>query len=100
MRYGLSLYLLLVSLLWLLEPATIRGAEDQPPKTPSSDAARANALAVDVHAAAAAIDHLPRFYYLAHSGNGDVDTMRDEEEWSLAKLQQAIGGPIAKQDWL
>lgn len=60
--------------------------------------AQAKALALKVHAEAAAMDRLPKFFYRAKPGNGDVDTMRDRAECSIEGLKEALDGPIADAD--
>jgi thiol-disulfide isomerase/thioredoxin len=72
------------------------GADPGPPQT----AADVKALALKVHAEAAAMDRLPSFYYRIKSGNGVVDTMRNRDECSVEGLLEALDGPVADEDFL
>ena len=59
---------------------------------------QAKSLALKAHADAAAMDRLPKFFFQIKSGNGDVDTMREEEECSIEGLEEALDGPVLEAD--
>jgi thiol-disulfide isomerase/thioredoxin len=61
---------------------------------------QATALALKAHAEARAIDTVKNFYLRVRSGNAPVDTMRSREACTLAELQEALDGSVAKPDWL
>lgn len=75
-------------------------AADPEPAAAPLTAAEAKALALKVHAATAAMDSLPRFYYRIKSGNAVVDTMRARDDLSVEGLKEALDGPVADVDFL
>src|SRR5215469_8633763 len=100
--YRMSCVVLGASLL-VLAACYRESASAEPTKQPSSTRLtneRAKALALKVHARAAAFDQLPKFFYRVKSGNGVVDNMRDREECSIEGLKEALDGPVADADWL
>jgi hypothetical protein len=74
-------------------------AADGPEATSRRSDSDAKALALRVHAEAAAMDRLPMFYYRVQAGNGDVETMLDVEECSLPLLKKALDESISQKRW-
>ena len=72
-------------------------AADDPQREFGDPSARA--LALRVHADAAAFDKLPRFSYRVETGNADVATMLDMPECSLPELKRALDEPISSDRW-
>jgi cytochrome c biogenesis protein CcmG/thiol:disulfide interchange protein DsbE len=95
-------------LLWVLAiaflaPAAagnrVASADDDSARKSKFGDPQAKALALRVHAQAAALDKLPRFYYRVQTGNYDAAAMLSMEECSLSWLKQALDEPINPDRW-
>lgn len=97
MRRLLVIIWLGLAILHLAQPS--RSADEVAAQEQDDAAARAKRLALKVHAQAAAMEHLPKFFYRVKYGNADVANMRDREECSIKGLKEALDGPIDNEHW-
>jgi len=91
---GLTMFGLIVA-----TPEFRTAAADEPRENSKFGDPEAKALALRVHAEAAAFDKLPRFYYRVQAGNGDVESMLDMEDCTLPWLKKALDEPISQERW-